>query len=162
MHVPVLRALLLHVHVSAAAISCPRNPSSSHPPPYPAENCELFCNGSCPFHPEWSPLRPENKTVYRITPFNVTGLVQKDTGDAGGDAGFCALEHCAASEDSHFDISSVDLLSKLGLLRLKCQCLADAGMMLIHLAECKPPYMRWYTTAMHSVGLKIHVYEHNS
>jgi hypothetical protein len=52
-------------------------------------------------------MAPENITVYRITPANVTGLAQKDTGDAGGDAGFYA------------------------------------GMMLVHLAACEPPYTSW-------------------
>ena len=52
-------------------------------------------------------MKPENVTVFRITPANVTGLAQKDTGNAGGDAGFYA------------------------------------GMMLIHLSQCEPPYTSW-------------------
>ena len=91
----------------AAAVDCPLNPSSDSSANASLAHCELFCNGSCPYHPDWSTMAPENLTVYRITPANVTGLSQKDTGDAGGDAGFYA------------------------------------GMMLVHLAECKPPYTSW-------------------
>ena len=85
-------------------VDCPLNPSANHGANASAAHCALFCNGTCPYHPDWSPMKPENLTVYRITPYNVTGLSQKDTGDAGGDAGFYA------------------------------------GMMLVHLAECQPPY----------------------
>jgi hypothetical protein len=53
-----------------------------------AGHCKVFCDGTCPFHPRWSSDQPQNLTVYRLTPANVTGLVNHDTGDAAGDAGF--------------------------------------------------------------------------
>jgi hypothetical protein len=86
-------AVALAAAAGAAAVDCPLNPSGvdSHPPRPSAEHCELFCNGSCPYHPDWSPMKPENVSVYRITPSNVTGLSQKDTGDDLGDAGFYAV-----------------------------------------------------------------------
>ncbi len=103
----LLSVLSLSHLVSAARASCPANPSKNRGANASAEHCALFCNGTCPYHPDWSPMKPENLTVYRLTPANVTGLAQKDTGDAGGDAGFYA------------------------------------GMMLVHLETCKPPFTSW-------------------
>ena len=83
---------LLLTTIAAAAVKCPDNPSipdrddKSHA--VPPANCKLFCNGQCPFHPRWSSPAPENLTIYRLTPSNVTGIVDHDTGDATGDAGF--------------------------------------------------------------------------
>ena len=77
---------------AAAVVTCPNNPAipdqeaASHV--VPAANCKLFCDGTCPFHPRWSTPAPENLTLYRLTPSNVTGIVDHDTGDATGDAGF--------------------------------------------------------------------------
>ena len=106
---PLVLVLLLHAsaHAFGAATTCPTNPSKNRGANASAEHCALFCNGTCPYHPDWSPMRPENLTVYRLTPANVTGLAQRDTGDAGGDAGFYA------------------------------------GMMLVHLESCEPPYTSW-------------------
>jgi hypothetical protein len=94
---------LLPNMATAAMDQCPSNPSSEpcdtgkeacnlitgvNGVRVPPEHCAIFCNGSCPFHPRWSPGAPENLTLYRLTPRNVTGLADKDTGDAAGDAGF--------------------------------------------------------------------------
>jgi len=52
--------------------------------------CDDFCNYRCGFYN--SSLGEtggiENVTVYRITPSNLTGIKNKDTGDAPGDVGF--------------------------------------------------------------------------
>ena len=52
-----------------------------------------FCNFKCAFYNASSDLptdsgKPQNITLYRITPFNVSGIVNKNTGDAPGDVGF--------------------------------------------------------------------------
>lgn len=55
--------------------------------------CADFCNYKCGFWNASSDLptetgKPQNITLYRITPFNVSGIVNKNTGDAPGDVGF--------------------------------------------------------------------------
>ena len=52
-----------------------------------------FCNFKCAFYNASSDLptdsgKPQNITLYRITPFNVSGIVNKNTGDAPGDVRF--------------------------------------------------------------------------
>jgi hypothetical protein len=55
--------------------------------------CADFCNYKCGF---WNASsseptesgKPQNITLYRITPFNVSGIINKNTGDAPGDVGF--------------------------------------------------------------------------
>jgi hypothetical protein len=48
-------------------------------------SCTSFCQGTCAAS---NAGRPVKQMVYRLTPYNVTGLAEKDTGDAPGDMGF--------------------------------------------------------------------------
>jgi hypothetical protein len=55
--------------------------------------CADFCTYKCGFWNASSDLptetgKPQNITLYRITPFNVSGIINKNTGDAPGDVGF--------------------------------------------------------------------------
>lgn len=54
------------------------------------EVCADFCNYKCSFYNEslGETGQPMNMTVYRITPFNTSGIRNKNTGDASGDVGF--------------------------------------------------------------------------
>ena len=47
--------------------------------------CDDFCSGKCAM--AGGGMR-ENRTVYRVTPYNVSGLADKDTGDVAGDLFF--------------------------------------------------------------------------
>lgn len=55
-----------------------------------AEVCEDFCTSKCSFFNATAGERghPTNITLYRITPKNVTGIQNKNTGDAPGDVSF--------------------------------------------------------------------------
>lgn len=55
-----------------------------------AEVCDDFCNSRCGFYNTslGDDGRPKNVTLYRLTPKNVTGIQNKDTGDAAGDITF--------------------------------------------------------------------------
>ena len=71
------------------------------------QECDDFCTGKCSF---FNVTRgehgfPENKTLYRLTPTNVTGVRNKDTGDAPGDVSFFLskknlTQQCAADPTS--------------------------------------------------------------
>lgn len=52
--------------------------------------CAEFCSGQCSFYNASAGEKglPQNLTVWRITPTNVTGLVDKNTADAPGDITF--------------------------------------------------------------------------
>lgn len=52
--------------------------------------CDDFCNYRCGFYntSAGDRGRPQNVTVYRLTPTNVTGVGNKNTGDAPGDIGY--------------------------------------------------------------------------
>ena len=58
----------------------------AQPNPYIRNNCSCldFCESKCDV---WSGEQT-NTTIYRLTPGNVTDVVNKDTGDPGGDMGF--------------------------------------------------------------------------
>lgn len=47
--------------------------------------CSEFCAGTCK---ATNNGRPEQLTMYRLTPGNVTGVADKDTGGSAGDLGF--------------------------------------------------------------------------
>ena len=47
--------------------------------------CSEFCAGTCK---ATNNGRPEQLTMYRLTPGNVTGVADKDTGGGAGDLGF--------------------------------------------------------------------------
>ena len=68
--------------------------------------CEEYCTSRCAFYNGTSETgSPQNITLYRITPANVTGVINKNTGDAIGDINFflerknMTLE-CAADPNS--------------------------------------------------------------
>ena len=52
--------------------------------------CADFCNNRCGFYntSAGETGRPQNITIYRITPSNVTGVLNKNTADAPGDITF--------------------------------------------------------------------------
>ena len=54
------------------------------------QECEDFCLGKCSFYNETlgETGAPSNVTLYRLTPTNVTGISNKDTGNAPGDVSF--------------------------------------------------------------------------
>ena len=55
-----------------------------------AEVCTRFCSGECAFlnTTAGDTGLPELKTLYRVTPWNVTSIINKDTGDPAGDVFF--------------------------------------------------------------------------
>jgi hypothetical protein len=55
-----------------------------------AEYCDDFCNNRCGFYntSAGETGMPQNITIYRITPANVTGVTNKNTADAPGDITF--------------------------------------------------------------------------
>ena len=55
-----------------------------------AQVCEDFCTSKCSFFNATAGEtgQPTNITLYRITPKNVTGIQNKNTGDAPGDVSF--------------------------------------------------------------------------
>ena len=55
-----------------------------------AQVCEDFCTSKCSFFNATAGEtgQPTNVTLYRITPKNVTGIQNKNTGDAPGDVSF--------------------------------------------------------------------------
>ena len=59
--------------------------------PPPACDCDGFCSGKCSLPTAAGP--PATLTLYRLTPRNITDLVNKDTGDAEGDAFFTVNEY---------------------------------------------------------------------
>ena len=54
-------------------------------------DCAGFCSGHCSLPTPAG--APETLTLYRLTPRNITDLVNKDTGDAEGDAFFTLDEY---------------------------------------------------------------------
>jgi len=81
--------------------------------------CDDFCNYRCSFYnPSHGDTgRPKNITIHRLTPRNVTGLINKNTGDARGDVAFVlsrknATQFCLhhpMALSCHTDIESADL-----------------------------------------------------
>ena len=65
--------------------------------------CQAYCTNQCAFYNESAERgQPFNITLYRITPANVTGLRNKNTGDDVGDVNFFLMRknmsmECAAS-----------------------------------------------------------------
>jgi hypothetical protein len=78
--------------VAVAQPGCPVNPpgGGTPVPPPPAANCQKFCSGECAYHPDYSPLKPVNITVFRLTAKKMLslGVANKNTGDARGDVEF--------------------------------------------------------------------------
>lgn len=56
----------------------------------PAKYCQDYCTGSCNFHNKslGETGAPTNMTLYRLTPKNVLGIANHNTGDVPGDVGF--------------------------------------------------------------------------
>lgn len=71
------------------------------------EVCADFCSYKCGFYNASSETgRPQNVTLIRLTPRNVTGIRNKDTGDALGDLQFYLMQknltqECAQDPDGH-------------------------------------------------------------
>lgn len=65
----------------------------------PACDCGGFCSGHCSLPTPAGP--PETLTLYRLTPRNITDLVNKDTGNAEGDAFFTLDEYDLPMRCSH-------------------------------------------------------------
>lgn len=82
-HQPQLRVLVLvTAAITTAAVA---------PTPVPlCATCADFCEGKCSFDGPDATLRGQlqNITVFRLTPDHVTGLLDKDSGDAAGDVYF--------------------------------------------------------------------------
>jgi len=81
--------------------------------------CASFCNYECGFYNASHGERgqPVNLTVYRLTPKNVSGLLNKNTGDAPGDVSFVLskknlTQHCLHYPDGlgcHTDNANEDI-----------------------------------------------------
>ena len=82
--------------------------------------CDDFCEGKCRFA---GPGHRENLTVYRVTPYNVSGLDNKNTGDAAGDLFFRLGDElwlrsfCRAHPELHYDRCKGGNWADAGLLR---------------------------------------------
>ena len=85
----LLQSLTLGAHQKACDVS--RSP---------AEVCESYCSYECSFFNESAGETgaPANITVFRITPTNVTGIQNKDTGDPSGDITFLLSRKYLAQE----------------------------------------------------------------
>ena len=79
----ILTAALLVALAGATAPPCDLSKSGD-------EFCDDFCNNRCGFYNRsWGETgRPQNITLYRVTPHNVTGIVNKNSADAPGDITF--------------------------------------------------------------------------
>jgi hypothetical protein len=104
----VVAALLARSGTAGAqSANCPVNKPGGWSTP-PAANCEVFCSGKCAFHPDYSPGKPVNLTLFRLTANKMLslGAGNKDTGDAPGDVGFymqrfMQLVNCTAPFSKH-------------------------------------------------------------
>jgi hypothetical protein len=84
-----------------------------------ASVCDSFCTGGCGFYNTSLKERgmPQNLTVYRITPKNVSGLANKNTADPPGDLTFVISRknltqqclHDPSGRGCHTDLESVAL-----------------------------------------------------
>ena len=112
------------------------------PPPTPACDCDGFCSGHCSLPTAAGP--PSTLTLYRLTPTNITDLVNKDTGNAEGGAFFtldeydlpmrCAQGVSTNSRGCFLDVSSREpsgsaAALRCGLLLLPACCLLAAGVL---------------------------------
>ena len=84
-----MAGVLLAVSAITAATVVPAAVVAAAAPP--ACTCAGFCAGKCSLPTPAGP--PETLTVFRLTPANVTDLVNKDTGNAEGDAFFTLDEY---------------------------------------------------------------------
>jgi hypothetical protein len=85
-----MAGVLLAVSAITAATVVPAAVVAAAAAP-PACTCAGFCAGKCSLPTPAGP--PETLTVFRLTPANVTDLVNKDTGNAEGDAFFTLDEY---------------------------------------------------------------------
>ena len=105
------------------------------PPPTPACDCDGFCSGHCSLPTAAGP--PSTLTLYRLTPTNITDLVNKDTGNAEGDAFFtldeydlpmrCAQGVSTNSRGCFLDVSSREPSSSAAALPRSCCCCLPAA-----------------------------------
>eukprot|EP01048_Picozoa_sp_COSAG05_P022892 COSAG05_NODE_4746_length_1388_cov_0.992242_1_plen_367_part_00 len=81
-------AAVMSLVAPASAATLPGMPACDMTKPS-QEFCADYCNYKCAFYdPTKETGRPQNITVYRITPANTTGIRNKNTGDAIGDVDF--------------------------------------------------------------------------
>ena len=81
--------------------------------------CDSFCAGKCGAYNTSLGEKgtPQNITVYRITPKNVTGVSNKNTADPAGDISFVITKknvtqtclHCTDCQGCHTDVEFLDL-----------------------------------------------------
>ena len=64
-------------------------------------DCADFCDGACPYRANMSFDGAQNLTVYRLTPWNVTDLVNHNTGNAAGDVGFMLQLYMDGASSCH-------------------------------------------------------------
>ena len=64
-------------------------------------DCADFCDGACPYRANMSFDGAQNLTVYRLTPWNVTDLVNHNTGTAAGDVGFMLQLYMDGASSCH-------------------------------------------------------------
>ena len=64
-------------------------------------NCSAFCAGSCAINAS----KPSKRTMYRMTPLDVDGVADKNTGDAPGDTSY-VIERRTAAFDCRKDPGS--------------------------------------------------------
>ena len=81
-------------------------------------DCLNYCAGLCPYRYNMSTNGTVNLTVYRTTPWNVTDLVNHDTGDAAGDIGFMILQYVSQSAaGTHTCLFGFEVASSMSCLR---------------------------------------------
>jgi hypothetical protein len=82
----------------------------------PSKACDDFCNYRCGlYNASEDSGAPQNITIYRITPPNTTGTINKNTGDPRGDVGFVQMRRqeikaCAKNPDLR---DCIDLLNNI-------------------------------------------------
>lgn len=75
--------------------------------------CDDFCNYRCGLQNSSESGQPHNITLWRLTPTNVTGLRNKDTGDAPGDISYF-LEKLSRTKDCRQHPSDVGCFNEFG------------------------------------------------
>jgi hypothetical protein len=77
-------------------------------------SCESWCTGHCAFAGPAPLGQRQNITLYRMTPWNITDLSNKNTGDPAGDLLFNMFERSKALECRHLAPGSRGYQSKCG------------------------------------------------
>eukprot|EP01045_Picozoa_sp_COSAG04_P019666 COSAG04_NODE_1934_length_5182_cov_25.084349_7_plen_98_part_00 len=76
-----------------AVLLCLAGRAAAADPPHAIDLCALLCALCTLSRPQMGGLslthRRGRRTVYALRPYNLTGLANKDSGDAAGDIFFC-------------------------------------------------------------------------